>query len=192
FLLFQAYVYHGGPRQWGLHFLFLLLALNFADANKNEPAMYYSRILLFVLIIPAQLIHSLKIIGKDKKYPFSNSMEAGRYIRQNIPASATIIGINKPYCTPVIGYSGHPFYNLPGRERFTYALFRERMYLPSPQDIQEFFIQNGEKEMYVLSYKPLPQDQFKNLDLRKEFSQPNIREENYFLYRVRSRSVFGN
>jgi hypothetical protein len=192
FLLFQAFVYHGGPRQWGLHFVFLLLALNFSSTDRNAPGPYYAKVFLFLLIIPTQLIHSLKIISKEKKYPFSNAIEAGRYIRQNIPPSATIIGVNKPYCTPVIGYSGHPFYSLPNRERFTYALFRERLYLPSPQEIQDFFIQQRGKEMFVVSYKPLPLDQFKNLELLNQFNRPNIREENYFLYKVQSRSVLGN
>jgi hypothetical protein len=187
FLIFSAFIYHGGPRQWGLHFIFLVVVMNFAGIDSKDLIQRSAIILLLALIVPAQLIHSLKIIGKEKKYLFSNSIEAGRYIRRNIPPDVPVLGINKAYCTPVIGYSGHKFYSLPEKELFSYSIFREKLYLPSLQDIRNFYVSRGGGEMYVVSYKPLPYDMLKDLELQMEFNKPNIREENYYLYKVKGK-----
>jgi hypothetical protein len=178
-------VYHGGPRQWGLHFIFLIVVLNFIEIDKTDFVQRLAFVVLLALMIPGQLIYSLKIIGKEKKYLFSNSIEAGRYIRKNIPADVPVIGINKAYCTPVIGYSGHRFYSLPDKIVFSYSIFREQMYLPSEQEILNFYSEKGGGEMYVVSYRPLPEQMQGSLELQMEFNKPNIREENYFLYKVR-------
>jgi hypothetical protein len=185
FLLFCAFVYHGGPRQWGLHFIFLLFVLNFVEPRTMDFKQRLAFIILLLLIIPGQLIYSLKIVGREKQYLFSNSIEAGRYIRKNIPQDVPIVGINKAFCTPVIGYSGHKFFSLPDKQLFSYSIFREKMYLPSEQEIRNFHMEKGGGEMYLLSYKPLPEEMSRSLDLKMEFNKRNIRGENYYLYQVR-------
>lgn len=180
FLLFTAFVYYGGPRQWGMFYVFVLVVLNFAEAGNTDKKSYGAQVALLCLLIPGQLLHCFRVVTKEKKYLFSNAIAAGRYIRKNIPSTAIIIGINKPYCTPVIGYSGHPFYSLPDKHLFTYALFREKLYLPSTDECFRFADERNEKAFYLVSYKPLPD--ITGLTLVQEFDKPNLKEENYFLY----------
>jgi hypothetical protein len=186
-LIFGTWIYRGGPRQWGIHLMFLVAMMNFADMNREKKRTYFACITLTGLILLAQLIHCGRIVMKEKKYLFSNAIEAGRFIKKNIPKGTAIIGINKAYCTPVIGYADHPFYSLPDRQLFSYAVFRERLYIPSMKDILDFYDGAGGKDLYVVSYKPLPADKFPSLEAVMDFSQPNIRQENYFLYQVKKK-----
>jgi hypothetical protein len=183
FLLFQAFVYKGGPRQWGLHFVFLVFVLNFNAAARNEGLRFAAYLTLLLLVIPAQLFYGIRILEKEKHYLFSNARDAGHYIREHISPDVPIVGINKAYCTPVIGYSGHKFYSLPGGDLFSYAVFREKMYLPAASDLKDFYRSKRAGAMYVLSYRPLPAGSFPDLQAIASFDQPSIREESYFLYR---------
>jgi hypothetical protein len=183
FLLFHAFVYRGGPRQWGLHFVFLVFVLNFNVASRKEALRFAAFGVLLAVAIPAQLLYGIRILEKEKQYVFSNARDAGIYIREHIAADLPIIGINKAYCTPVIGYSQHKFYSMPGGELFSYAIFREKMYLPGSSDLEAFYRAKGKGgAMYVLSYRPLPARSFPKLQRLASFDKPSIREESYFLY----------
>jgi len=184
FLIFTVTCYTGGPRQWGLHFIFLVFALHFIPFNTRGGKPYYAYLLLLALMLPAQLIYSFKIVAKEKKYLFSNAIEAGHYINDNIGSDVSIIGINKPYCTPVIGYSGHKCFALPSGELFSYATFREKMYLPTEKEILDFYDAHGKRMLYVLSYRALPTQTFARLKPVIQFDKPSIREEDYYLYKV--------
>jgi hypothetical protein len=184
FILFGSFIYKGGPRQWGMHFAFFVLMLSFIPVRRAQVRHFYAYIALSVLIVPAQLIHAGKIVSKEKKYLFSNAIDAGRFIKKNIPVGTALIGINKAYCTPVIGYSGHKCFSLPDKQLFSYAIFREKLYLPSMEDIMSFCQERGGGDVFILSYRPLPPENFRNLELVQEFNKPSIREESYFLYRL--------
>jgi len=185
FWIFTSLFYHGGPRQWGLHFVFLLFVIQFVWPTRNNRSTYAAFLLLFILVIPAQLIYAFRIMEKERLFLFSNSRNAGKYIRNHIPPETPVIGINKAYCTPVIGYSGHRFFSLPGGELYSYAIFQERMFLPSQSDILNFYDQHGKKELYIVSWMELPSGQFPRLELVEAFNKPSIREEEYFLYQVK-------
>jgi hypothetical protein len=184
FLVFCAVFYSGGPRQWGLHWVFLIVVLQFIPFDRKEAYTFTAYVALLILLIPAQLLYTARILVKEKKYLFSNAIEAGKYIKQHIPGQVPILGINKPYCTPVIGYSGHRFFSLPEGELFSYAVFREKMYLPTDKEIVKFYDQHGRKDLYVLSWKRLPEPEFSDLEPVVAFDKPSIREEDYYLYKV--------
>ncbi|MFI5151079.1 MAG: hypothetical protein ACHQRM_15195 [Bacteroidia bacterium] len=187
FWVFGFLYYQGGPRQWGLHFVFLVFVLELTWPACNNRLTKVAYGILLLMILPAQLIYAGKIMWKEKKYLFSNSIEAGQFISRYIPPQTPIIGINKPYCTPVIGYCNHRFFSLPEGDLFSYAVFREKLYLPTEAEVINFYEQHGQKDLYVLSWKLLPAKQFSHLEPVAWFNKPSIREEEYFLYKMSGR-----
>ncbi len=178
-LVFTFLIYHGGPRQWGVQLLFFvcMLSLLYADNKMPKWGVYFVAAIIFV-----QSIHNLKIIKKEVTYPFSNSMAAGTYIKKNIAASIPILGINKPYCTPVIGYVGYRFYSLPYGDSYSYFIWQEKQYIPSMADIENFATTKSVNRLMVINNKPMDLRHYTKLKPVKAFDNPNIREEYYFLY----------
>jgi hypothetical protein len=183
-LVFHTWVYKGGPRQWGMHFVFLLFVLNFIPLAKSQLNSYVAGIALAALVGLGQFTYAVRISVMEKKYLFSNAIETGHYIRQTISPDAPVIGINKAFCTPVIGYCNHKCFSLPDEKLFSYSMFREKVYMPSEKEIFSFLNKNRFTEGYVLSYKPLNASLFPDLVLLRAFDKPSIREENYYLYKV--------
>ncbi|HNQ13636.1 MAG TPA: hypothetical protein PKM16_10560 [Bacteroidia bacterium] len=183
--LFTLLFYQGGPRQWGVHLILLISLLNHFKVERLSPGLaMFSFYLLLVSIVFFQGLHNFKIVLMEKSLPFSNSKHAGHYIKNNISTEDIIIGVNKAYCTPVIGYSERSFIELPSQQAFSYFIFNEKTYLPSPTDLEVFARNNSNKKVYVVSYIPFPLGQFKNLVYVREFSRRNIRNENYFIYYI--------
>lgn len=179
--IFTNFVYTGGPRQWGLHFVFFIALLNLYSYSSTTLNLAIK--VFIILTIGFQAAHNTKILIKEKKYLFSNAETAGRFIKKKIPRNALIIGVNKYYCTPVIAYSNRKFYSLPERETFSYFNWSEKLYIPSQYDITKFKSMLRYNDLYVVSNKPLDLTHYTRLQAIQFFDKPSIREESYFLYK---------
>ena len=76
-LLFSSVVYSGGPRQWGIHLVYIIALLNLVPLEKEArlKKLGYAFIIVTGLF---QLSYNFRILYKDMRYPFSNSLSAGR------------------------------------------------------------------------------------------------------------------
>jgi hypothetical protein len=166
-----------------MHFVFLLFIIELCVQEKPLNNTFNT---VIALILVLQLYQNCIILKKEKNFLFSNAIVAGRYIKNNVAENDLIIGLNKAYCTPVIGYSAnHPCYTLPTGAPFTYFLWKEKMYVPTMQDIQAFGEMKQTPNVYVLSYRPLNLQYYYNLAVVATFDAPSIRQEDYFLYKLK-------
>ena len=181
--LFTFLIYVGYTRQWGMQLVFFISLLNLYVINSEKKRFQLPGLIFIIITVLFQLVHNGRIIIKEKNFLFSNSIEAGKFIRRKIPENLPVIGINKAYCTPVIGYSERKFYSLPEGTTFSYFKWKEKMYIPSIQDIALFRFSKSVSGVFVISYKPLSLQNYPGLQVVKFFDKPSIRQENYYLYR---------
>jgi hypothetical protein len=185
-LSFYAAIYAGGPRQWGLHLVYIVALSGLLPENWLSSADLKFRPVVFavaLLILSAQVIHNVRIVVKEILYPFSNSREAAEYIKRSVSPESDIIGINKAYCTPVIGYAGRKFYSLPEKKEFSFFLWEQKMYVPSLYELQDFSAER-KRGLYVISYRPLNLRSYYLLLPLASFDRGNIRDENYYIYKL--------
>ncbi|MFQ5335792.1 MAG: hypothetical protein ACE5DN_06935 [Flavobacteriales bacterium] len=179
---FTSLVYPGGLRQWGMHLVFLVMMLQldgfrFSALRGKLMGGFIISILLFHLPFNA------RILMRDYHFPFSNSIKAGRYLKEQIGKDAPVFVVNKFFCTPVAGYADRALYSFPDGKQFTYFRWREKLYIPDIRDLIYQKNRMGVSELLLLSYKPLDLLKYPGLKTVARFDQYNIRQENYYLYK---------
>jgi hypothetical protein len=184
FFLFTMVLYIGGPRQWG-NLIIAFFCFYLIGTSRNELISDRISKAIIGLVLFVQCIHSVRAIADDVRLPFSNSKAAGNFIKNEFPG-VPVIGINKFFCVPVIGYAGVPFYSMPqGNEYHFFEIndWRGKMYMPTEQELAMFRSYKHAPFILVVFNKPLPAEQYPHVQLLKTFDGPNLRGENYFIYR---------
>ncbi len=178
--LFLISIYTGGVRQWGMAFVFFVLCLQLWTYSNPKFKLYQH--LILGLFLACQLWHSGRALLKDYRHPFSNSISAGTFIRDKVPANVPIVAINKFEAAPVSGYAGRPFSELPTGNPFTYFKWLEKVYIPPEAELKLFAQFKKSKGLIVLTHQKLPQTRYPNLRLWQEFDRYSFKNENYYLY----------
>lgn len=178
--LFLVAFYPGGVRQWGMLYVFFLACLHLRFHHLDHLTKPRWGILL--LFSACQIYYCSLAITKDVQYPFSQSIHAGRFIKDNVPANVPVVAINRFATAPVGGYAGRPLYFLPTGDAFTYFKWLEKVYLPPERELQLFAEFKGVKGIVVLSPAPLDPKRYPQSKLWKSFDGYNMKNENYFLY----------
>ncbi|MFZ1706014.1 MAG: hypothetical protein WAT79_16835 [Saprospiraceae bacterium] len=178
-ITFSLFFFVGGVRQWGMVFIFLLALLGIV--NPEFFKQRYTMIFL-LLIAGVQTIYGLTAIYRDINLPFTNAKETGLFIQEKIPEKVPVVAINKFEITPVIGYAKRKFFELPSGEPFSYFKWVEKIYLPTQEELKLFAKFKGVGGLVIITPKKLEPGRFRQANLWKEFTNKNIKNENYFLY----------
>jgi hypothetical protein len=178
FILFSLIIYAGGVRQWGMIFLLFMMCI------ELTPSLYTDRlrmgIIVTLLICP--FAHNLKAIVSDIRLPFSNALNAGKFIRKTIPKNVAIVAINKFETAPVAAYANREFYELPSGTPFTYFKWLERVYIPTQSELILFAKFKKARGIVVITHEPIDNQRFPLLKLWKKFDQENFKSEEYYIY----------
>jgi hypothetical protein len=178
-MTFSMVIFLGGIRQWGMGFVFFIALLELRQVSVSKEKL----VVLFLSIIGLlNLIHGAKAIVEEINIPFTNAKEAGLFIKEKVPLNVPIVAINKFEATPVLGYAGRKFYELPEGLAFSYFRWVDKIYLPVENELRMFGKFKGVGGIIVLSPKPLDKDRFPSLQLWKQFNSTNYKKENYYLY----------
>lgn len=177
--LFSSIIYLGGLRQWGIHLIVFISFLSLIYYKYKIFSLWQKGLIISVIIFLC--IHNLRITVREIKEPFSNSKSAGEFIKDNFK-NITVVGINKPYMTPAIGYAEKRFYSLPYGDTYSYFKWKEKQYIPDMKDLEEFKNYINEEKILVVFNKPLPKQIFVKLQPVAVFNKPSVREEDFYLY----------
>jgi len=183
FFLFSALIYTGGVRHWGMILVCLMLMLQLWSHEK--PSWGLAEWLILGSVLFFQVRYAGLAVDREVRYPFSNAVAAGTYIKKEIPEGAPVVAINKFEATPVLGYAGRSFYALPEGEPFTYFRWVEKVYLPPEEELMLFAAYKRVDMLVVLSPRPLDAARYPNARLIRAFDGPNLKRENYYLYAFR-------
>lgn len=186
YFIFLITIYTGGVRQWGTFFIFftMLLQLYFSQKRKKESASRLDMLQIgfLVSVLLFQMYYSFLALKKEIEFPFSNAKIAAEFIQSKVPENVPIVAINKFEVAPVVGYANRNFYALPDGEPFTYFKWVEKVYLPPEQELKMFANFKKVGGIIIISPKLLGQNRYPNVKLWKEFTNYNIKNENYYLY----------
>jgi hypothetical protein len=178
-IAFGTLFFSGGVRQWGMSFVFFIILLEwFSHSTKHD---LLSKIFIFVFFI-FSLIHGSRAVHAHFSIPFTNAKDAGIFIKESVPEKVPVVGINKFEITPVIGYAGRAFYELPDGVPFTYFRWVDKIYLPSELELHLFTQFKKVGGIVIISPKLLDKERFPNAQLWKSFDNENYKRENYYLY----------
>ncbi|MEZ4962085.1 MAG: hypothetical protein R2830_19820 [Saprospiraceae bacterium] len=180
FFLFGAGVYPGGVRQWGMALVFFVICLELRSVVS--PTMNVARTVVVVAVLGCQLYYSGMALLKEWQYPFSQAKNAASFILAQVPGNVPIVAINKFAATPVIGYAGRKFYELPKGEAFSYFKWLEKIYLPPEQELKLFAQFKKVGGIVIVTDKPLDPARYPSARLWKSFDGFNLKNENYYLY----------
>jgi hypothetical protein len=178
-LVFSIFFFTGGVRQWGVGFLFLFTLLGIRGFDWKKDKLTGVIIGVFCLF---GIIHNIKAAKEDMRLPFTNAEAAGRFIKEKVPPKVPVVAINKFEATPVIGYAGRKFYELPDGVEFSYFRWVDKIYLPTEGELKIFAQFKGVGGIVIISPKPLDADRFPSATLWQKFDQENYKKENYYLY----------
>ena len=178
-LLFGTFFFSGGVRQWGMTFVFFISLLSLAEYRSNTDKITKW---ISIAIFTFALVHNIKAVYFHFTIPFSNAKEAGLFIKESVPEKVPVVGINKFEITPVIGYAGRAFYELPDGVPFTYFRWVDKIYLPAEQELHLFTQFKKVGGIVIISPKRLDQERYPDAQLWKSFEQENYKKENYYLY----------
>lgn len=180
FLVFSVVFYSGGMRQWGLVFIFFIITL---QLWTNEDVMLqWNEIAMIAAFALCQFIYCIRAVVKEYKYPFSNAKQTASFLKKNVPENVPIVAINPFAATPVIGYSGRLFYELPEGETFSYFHWLEKIYLPTEAELELFANYKHSGGLIIISSEPLSAQKYPQLQLWQTLDAPNIKAENYWVY----------
>lgn len=178
-LLFGSFFFSGGVRQWGMTFIFFLALLSIVEYKSVLDKI---AVRISMVIFTFALVHNARAVYYHFSIPFTNAREAGHFIRDNVPEKVPVVGINKFEITPVVGYAGRPFYELPDGVPFTYFRWVDKIYLPNESELRLFTKYKNVGGIVIISPKLLDAGRFPNAQLWKSFDQENYKKENYYLY----------
>ena len=178
-LFFSIFFFVGGVRQWGMGFVFFVAMLELRGMDIRKECGVAGIIITFCMF---GLIHNVKAVREDIRLPFTNAKKTGLFIRDKVPAKVPVVAINKFEATPVIGYAGRKFYELPAGAEFSYFRWVDKIYLPTENELKLFARYKGVGGITILTPKPLDNTRFPNVKLWQKFDEENYKKENYFLY----------
>lgn len=179
---FSFLFFLGGVRQWGMGFIFLVAMVHIQGIDTMCQKVESALLCIFCLF---SCIHGAKAFYADYTIPFSNAKEAGHFIRDKVPEKVPVVAMNKFETTPVLGYAGRPFYELPTGNPFTYFRWVDRIYLPTQQELMLFSKFKGVGGIIIISPKPLDAERFPSAQLWTSFTEENYKNENYYLYTLK-------
>ncbi len=183
---FSILFFLGGIRQWGMGFVFFIVLLEIREFEIKKEML---AAIIVVVFAGFSLIHNVKAITEEIKLPFTNALAAGEFIKEKIPVKVPIVAINKFEATPVIGYAGRSFYELPDGVPFSYFRWVDRIYIPNENELKLFTKFKGVGGIVILSPKPLDSERFPSLQLWQKWDAPNYKNENYYLYTLALKGV---
>ena len=178
-IIFSAFIFLGGIRQWGMGFVFLIALTQIRGLDIKREKISTAILIIFCLF---NLFHGLKAIREEINIPFTNAKEAGNFIKEKVPKKVPIVAINKFESTPVIGYAGRKFFELPDGIEFSYFKWVDKIYFPTESELKLFGKFKGVGGLIILAPKPLDPDRFPAVQLWQKFDAPNYKRENYFIY----------
>lgn len=178
-MAFSSMFFLGGVRQWGMGFVFLIALLEIRDLDLIKEKLLVGILSFFCIFA---FIHGYKAVAEDIKIPFTNAQKAGIFIKEKVPAKVPVVAINKFEATPVIGYAGRKFYELPSGTEFSYFKWVDKIYLPSETELKLFGKYKGVGGIILLSPKPLDGDRFPSAQLWQKYDEINYKKENYYIY----------
>jgi hypothetical protein len=176
---FSVLFFLGGIRQWGMGFVFFVGLLELRGLDILKEKIVATIVGVFIIF---NIIHNIKAIGKEVDMPFTNAKVTGTFIKEKIPAKVPIVAINKFEATPVVGYAGRKFYELPEGKEFSYFRWVDRIYIPKEGELKLFGKFKGVGGIIILSPNPLDKDRYSGAQLWQSFTEPNYKNENYYLY----------
>nr|MBP8212772.1 hypothetical protein [Saprospiraceae bacterium] len=176
---FSIVLYLGGIRQWGMGFVFLIALLELRGIDLIKEKVETVILLVFCLF---NIVHCSKAVLEEIKIPFTNAEKAGLFIRDKVPVKVPVVALNKFEATPVSGYAGRKFFELPDGTEFSYFKWVDKIYLPTEGELKLFakFKQVG--GIILLSPKPIDTLRFPSAQLWQTFDETNYKKENYYLY----------
>ena len=178
-IMFSFLIFTGGIRQWGMGFVFFIAMLQLTNTEWSKER---GIIVAIALLSIFNIIHGFKALKEDYTYPFSNAMETGNFIKAKVPEKVPVVALNKFDATPVIGYAGRKFYELPDGKPFSYFRWVDRIYVPTEGELQLFGKFKGVGGVILLSPKPIDSQRYPSATLWKKFDGTNYKNENYYIY----------
>lgn len=176
---FSTFLFLGGIRQWGMGFVFLIALTQIRGFDLKKEKISTAILIIFCFF---NLFHGLKAIKEEINIPFTNAKQAGNFIKEKVPKKVPIVAINKFESTPVIGYAGRKFFELPDGMEFSYFKWVDKIYYPTESELRLFGKFKGVGGLIILSPKPLDPERFPAVQLWQKFDAPNYKRENYFIY----------
>lgn len=183
FFLFGVAIFPGGVRQWGMLYVFFLICVELLANEKGAIKM--PRAALLVLLLAIQIQYNFRALEKDINHPFTNAELAAEFIKEKVPETVPIVGVNKFANAPVTGYAERAFYEMPSGEPFTYFKWLEQVYIPAEPELKLFAEFKGAGGIVIISDKQLPKDRFPTAVLWKSIDSYNVKNENYYFYTLR-------
>ena len=183
---FSFLFFLGGVRQWGMGFIFLIAMIQLMEIDVSRQRIETLILLIFGLF---SCVHGAKAFYTDYTIPFSNAKEAGHFIRDKVPEKVPVVSMNKFETTPVLGYAGRSFYELPSGNPFTYFRWVDRIYVPTQQELMLFSKFKGVGGIIIISPKPIDADRFPSAQLWTSFTKENYKNENYYLYSLKREAI---
>lgn len=179
-VLFDAFVYQGGVRHWGMNFIFLIVVIELL--HRRAVVMDTKRWLLLGSFLICQFYYNFQAISKELKHPFSNAKITAEFLKEKVPEKVPIVAINKFETAPVGAYLGRALYELPDGVPFTYYQWLDKVYLPQEAELKLFAQYKKVAGLVIISPKPLDPRRYPNSELWKAFDQYSIKKENYYVY----------
>jgi hypothetical protein len=183
---FSFLFFLGGVRQWGMGFIFLFAMVQLMGIDSSKQRIETVILLIFGLF---SCVHGAKAFYADYNIPFTNAKEAGHFIRDKVPEKVPVVSMNKFETTPVLGYAGRSFYELPSGNPFTYFRWVDRIYVPTQQELMLFCKFRGVGGIIIISPKPIDPERFPAAQLWTSFTKENYKNENYYLYTLKREMV---
>ena len=178
-IAFSFLFFLGGVRQWGIGFIFLIAMLHIHGNDLVKDRLSLAIIAVFCIF---GVIHNIKAVREEIRLPFTNAEQTGLFIKEKVPVKVPIVAINKFEATPVIGYAGRNFYELPEGVEFSYFRWVDRIYIPTEKELKLFAGFKGVGGIVIISPKLLETARYPSVKLWQKFDDLNYKKENYYLY----------
>jgi len=178
-IMFHAFIFKGGLRNWGVIFIYFSMMLALIEDVKFDNSRF--NILLSILLI-FPILHNFKAIHFDYLYPFSNGKAAGEFLKENVPDAVPIIGLNQFETSSAIGYSGRPFYEMNEGKSYTYFRWLDKVYVPTEEELQLFAKYKNVGGVIVVSNEPIDKFRYPKCQLWKTLNEKSLKREDFYIY----------
>jgi hypothetical protein len=182
-IVFSSIFYIGGVRQWGMGFIFFIALLELRGLDLKLDWQPSAIVVIFCIF---GMIHGMKAFHQDFKIPFTNAKTAGEYINTHVPIKVPVLSLNKFQTTPVIGYAGRNFFELPEGKEFNYFRWLDKIYLPTEREIKLFAKYKNVGGLVLISPDKIDLARFPGAQLWQSFDAPNFKDEKYYLYTIKA------
>jgi hypothetical protein len=174
----------GGVRQWGIGFVALIGFVELTQLELKRDWIQHGILSIFAVF---SIIHGFKAIKTDSEIAFTNAKRTGEFIQLKVPEKVPVIALNKFEATPVIGYTGRKFYELPDGKEFSYFRWVDKIYLPTENEIMLFAKFKNVGGVILLSPTLIDENRFPSATLWESFTDENYKNEKYYLYVVKAK-----